>query len=368
MDFAFSEEQDEFRETLQRFFAERVPPPELRRVMDSPEGYDPALWKQMAEELGLQGVVIPEAFGGQGFGFLELGIVLEEMGRVLLPGPYLASAVLATHAILTAGSPDDQTALLPGIAAGETVATLALVEESGRFDPDAVGVTASPDGRLSGRKLFVLNGAQADLILVTARAADGAPALYRIASDASGVEVSPVDSFDPLRRYAHVQLDGAQAIRLGEGGNATAQLERVLHLGAVAVAAGMVGSAQRCLDMAVAYAKERIQFGRPIASFQAIKHKAADVLLEVESARSAAYWSWWVAENDPDTLAEAAHVAKSACADALLHAAAENVQIHGGIGFTWEHDAQLYFKRAKSDDVLLGDATWHRARLADRLL
>lgn len=370
MDFAFSDEQDEFRDTLRRFLAEKSPAAEMRRVMDSPEGYDAALWKQMASELGLQGVAIPEAQGGQGFGFLELGIVFEEMGRVLLPGPYLATVGLAAEAIRAAASPEQQAALLRGIAAGETLATLAVPEEQGSWDPADIALRAEPEGegaRLTGRKPFVLDGAQSDLVVVAAREPGGGLGLFAARGDDPGLRATPCDPLDPLRRHAHLDLEGVRGERLGEG-DATAALQRALHRGAILLAAEMVGAAQRCLETSVEYARTRIQFARAIGSFQAVKHKAAEVLLEVESARSAAYWSWWVAEqDDPARLAEAAHLAKAVCADTLARAAAENVQIHGGIGFTWEHDAQLYYKRARSADVLLGDASWHRARLAEGL-
>ncbi len=371
MDFAFSDEQEEFRETLRRFLAEKAPSAEVRRVMESPEGYDPALWKQMATELGLQGLAIPEAHGGQGFGFLELGIVFEEMGRVLLPSPYLATVGLAATAIQAVADEAEQHALLPGIASGETLATLALAEP-GSAGPalEDLALRAVADGeehRLTGRKTFVLDGAIADLVLVAARPAEGTAgelALFAVRGDDPGLRAVPTEPLDPLRRHAHLDFDGALAESVGAG-DATAALGRALQQGAILVAAEMLGAAQRCLEMSVAYAKQRVQFARPIGSFQAIKHKAAEMLLEVECARSAAHWSWWAAEQDDDAqLAEAAHVAKAVCADALTRAAAENVQIHGGIGFTWEHDAQLYYKRARSADVLLGDAHWHRARLA----
>jgi alkylation response protein AidB-like acyl-CoA dehydrogenase len=386
VDFAFSEEQDEFRETLRRFLAEKSPSAEVRRVMESPEGYDPVLWKQMATELGLQGLALPEACGGQGFGCLELGIVFEEMGRALLPSPYLATVGLAASAIQAVASEAEQGELLPGIASGATVATLALGEAGGGFGLEEIALRAVADGdvhRLTGRKTFVLDAAVADLLLVVARTPEGALALFALRSDEPGVRVTPTDPLDPLRRHAHLDLDGAVAQRLGSGdappqgrgsapplarGSAAASLRRALQRSAILVAAEMVGAAQRCLEMSVEHAKARVQFARPIGSFQAIKHKTAEVLLEVECARSAAYWSWWAAEQDDERqLAEAAHVAKAVCGDALARAAAENVQIHAGIGFTWEHDAQLFYKRARSADVLLGDARWHRARLADLL-
>ncbi len=374
MDFAFSEEQEEFRETLRRFFEEKATSADVRRMMESPEGYDPALWKQMSEELGLPGIRIPEAYGGQGFGFLELGIVQEEMGRVLLPSPFLASVVLAGETILAAGTAEQKQALLPGIASGATLATLALTEAGGRWDAEGVALPVELDGdafRLTGRKTLVLDAAIANLLLVAARTpgttgAEGI-SLYVVPADDPGVTITPLETLDPLRRQSHVELDRARGTLLGPEDAAWPLLARVLDRAAIALAAEMTGAAERCLDLSVAYARERIQFGRPIGSFQAIKHKAAEVLLEVESAKSAAWWASWVADSDGEDLAEAASLAKAFCADALARAAAENLQIHGGLGFTWENDAQLYYKRARSSDILLGDASWHRARLAEGL-
>ena len=374
MDFAFSEEQEEFRAVVRRFVEERWPTAEVRRLADR-AGFEPTVWKQMAAELGLQGLAIPEAHGGQGFGFLETGIALEELGRQLAGGPYLASAVLATQAILAAASAAQQAEWLPALAAGDLIAALA-VDEPGA-PPGLAGIATKSRlddkgaPRVSGAKTAVLDGQNADLLLVAARAPDGAGlSLLAVRRDAPGVTVRPVDGLDLARKHAELELDDAPATVLGAPGAAGPALERVLDLGAIAIAAEAVGAAARCLEMAVDYAKQRIQFGRPIGSFQAIQHKCAEMLLELESARSTAYWSWWVAAQepaDPGALAEAASVAKATACDALTRAAAENVQIHGGVGFTWEFDCHLYFRRAKAAEHLLGDPIWHRARLAERL-
>jgi alkylation response protein AidB-like acyl-CoA dehydrogenase len=374
MDFAFSDEQEEFRETLRRFFEEKSPSAEVRRLMETSEGYDPGVWKQMAEELGLQGVHVPEAYGGQGFGFLELGIVLEEMGRVLFPSPFFATVCLATNAILNAGSEAQKQSLLPGIAAGETLATLALCEDSGRFDAAGISLEARPDGggyRLDGHKSFVIDGHIADLLVVAARVAGSAGTdgvtLLTVRSDDPGVMATPLETMDEVRKQARIEFSGARAELLGEEGGGWPPLSKTLDQAVIMLAAEMLGASQRCLEMAVEYAKVRMQFARPIGSFQAIKHKAADVLLEIELAKSAGYYSWWVADQDGEDLAEAASLAKSVCSDTFLLAAAESIQIHGGIGFTWEHDAHLYLKRARGSEILFGDATEHRARLATQL-
>ena len=374
MDFAFSDEQEEFRSTLRRFFEEKAPSAEVRRLMETSEGYDPGVWKQMAEELGLQGVHLPEEYGGQGFGFLELGIVLEEMGRVLFPSPFFATVCLAANAILNAGSEAQKQALLPGIAAGETLATLALSEDSGRFDAAGITLEAVPDGggyRLDGHKSFVIDGQIADCLVVAARmkgsAGNEGITLVTVRSDDPGVAATPLETMDEIRKQARIEFSGARAEILGCEGAAWPALSKTLDQAVVMLAAEMLGASQKCLEMAVEYAKVRMQFARPIGSFQAIKHKAADVLLEVELAKSAGYYSWWIADQREEELAEAASLAKSVCTDTFLLAATESIQIHGGIGFTWEHDAHLYLKRAKGSEILFGNATEHRARLVTQL-
>ena len=374
MDFAFSAEQEEFRDTLRRFLEENSPSSEVRRLMETREGFDRGVWKQMAGELGLQGLHIPESYGGQGFGFLELGIVQEEMGRVLFCTPYLSTVCLAASAILNAGSEAQKQALLPSLASGETVATLALVEPGGDWEPESIRLVAQSDGdgfRLNGCKTFVTDGHTADLIVVAARlegtqGRDGIT-LLTLRSDAQGLSALPLDTLDLTRKQARLELRDVRAEALGEAGAAADALERTLDQGCVLLAAESAGGAARCLETAVAYAKHRVQFGRPIGSFQAIKHKCAEVLLEVESAKSAVYWASWVAEEKEEELAQAASVAKSLSSEGYLRAAAENVQIHGGIGVTWEADPQLYLKRAKTNEELLGNPGYHRARLVTAL-
>jgi alkylation response protein AidB-like acyl-CoA dehydrogenase len=342
--------------------------------METSEGYDPGVWKQMAEELGLQGIQVPEVYGGQGFGFLELGIALEEMGRVLFPSPFYATVCLSANAILNAGNEAQKQALLPGIAAGETLATLALCEDSGRFDAAGITLEAVPDGggyRLDGHKSFVIDGHVADCLVVAARLEGSAGTdgitLVTVRGDDPGVVATPLETMDEIRKQARIEFSGARAEILGDEGAGWPALEKTLDQAVIMLAAEMLGASQKCLEMAVEYAKVRMQFARPIGSFQAIKHKASEVLLEIELAKSAGYYSWWVADEREEELAEAASLAKSVCTDTFLLAAAEGIQIHGGIGFTWEHDAHLYLKRAKGSEILFGDATAHRARLATQL-
>jgi alkylation response protein AidB-like acyl-CoA dehydrogenase len=369
VNFAFSDEQEELRRSVRRFLAEKSPETEVRRLMETEQGYDPAVWAQMANQLGLQSLTIPEAYGGSGFSYVELAIVLEEMGAVLLCAPYFSTVCLAANALMTSGDESAMAYLLPGLASGETIGTLALTEDSGRWDVDGVTMAATQrDGGwvLDGHKSYVIDGHIADLIVVVARTPSGL-SLFGVKGDADGLTRTVLATMDLTRKQARLAFDGVPAWLIGVEGGAEAGLSKTLDLAAVALAAEQVGGAQRCLDMAVEYAKVRIQFGRPIGSFQAIKHKCADMLVEVESARSAAYYAAWAAADSSDELPVVASLCKSYCSEAYFHASAENIQIHGGIGFTWEHPAHLYFKRAKSSELLFGDPAYHRELLAQRI-
>jgi alkylation response protein AidB-like acyl-CoA dehydrogenase len=323
----------------------------------------------MAEQLGLQSLIIPEEYGGQGFGYVELIVVLEEMGRALLCAPFFSTVVLAANTLIHSGDDGAKAELLPGIASGETIATLAFTEESGRWDEAGIAMEATADGdgwSLSGTKMYVLDGHVASLVLVAARTANGI-SLFSVDGDADGLTRTALATMDMTRKQARLEFDGVVATMVGAEGDGWTVLERVLDLAAVGLAAEQVGGAQICLDTAVQYAKDRVQFGRPIGSFQAIKHKCADMLLEVESAKSAAYYAGWCAAELNDELPSVASLAKAYCSEAYFHTTAENIQIHGGIGFTWEHSAHLYFKRAKSSELLFGDPTYHRELLAQRI-
>jgi len=374
MRFSLTEEQEELRRVVRRFLETTSPIGEARRLMDTSEGYEPAVWKQLSQELALPGVQIPEAYGGQGFGFVELGVVLEEMGRALLCAPYFSSAVMAANAILNAGSESQKGALLPGIAAGETLATFALAEPSGRWDASGVELEARRSGTtwtLHGEKSFVLDGCAADLIVVVARArgSEGESGLsfFTLRANADDFTRRPLDVIDPTRKLARLTFNGARAELLGEAGEGGPALAKTLDQASAALASEMVGGAQRLLEMTVDYAKTRVQFGRPIGSFQAIKHKCADMLLELELARSSAGYAAEAADSAEEELPAVASLAKAQGSDAFLHIAAESIQIHGGLGFTWEQDVHLFFKRAKSSEGLLGDPTFHRERLARHL-
>ncbi|HET7524264.1 MAG TPA: acyl-CoA dehydrogenase family protein [Acidimicrobiales bacterium] len=369
MNFAFSEEQEELRKAVRRFLEDKSPEAEVRRLMDTTDGYDPAVWSQMADQLGLQGLIIPEEFGGSGYSYVELIVVLEEMGRSLLCAPYFSSVALAANLLLVSGDDGAKKDYLPGIASGSTIATVALAEASGRWDEEGVTLEASGSGdswTLTGEKLYVLDGHTADLVLVAARTSAGV-SVFAVDKGASGFSATPLSTMDQTRKQAKLTFDSTPARLIGTDGQGWAAVSKMLDLAAVALAAEQVGGAQKVLDMAVEYAKVRVQFGRPIGSFQAIKHKCADMLLEVESAKSAAYYAGWAAAEDNDELPVVASLAKSYCSEAYFHATAENIQIHGGIGFTWEHPAHLYFKRAKSSELLFGDPTYHRELLAQRI-
>jgi alkylation response protein AidB-like acyl-CoA dehydrogenase len=369
MNFAFNEEQDELRRMVSRFLQEKSPETEVRRLMATTDGYDPEVWSQMAEQLGLLGLIIPEEFGGSGFSYVELIVVLEEMGAALLCAPYFSTVALATNALLTSGDDAAKAAYLPGIAAGETIATLATTEPSGKWELDAIELPATRSGDgwvLNGTKRFVIDGHLASLILVAART-DAGLSLFAVDGEAAGLTRTPLSTMDQTRKQAELVFENTPATLIGTDGGAGVGLTKTLQLACVALAAEEVGGAQRVLDQSVDYAKNRIQFGRPIGSFQAIKHKCADMLLEVESAKSAAYYAGWAAAEDNDELPIVSSLAKSYCSDAYFHAAGENIQIHGGIGFTWEHHAHLYFKRAKSSELLLGDPAYHRELIAEQL-
>jgi alkylation response protein AidB-like acyl-CoA dehydrogenase len=366
--FAFTEEQEQLRAAVRRFLTEKSPEPEVRRLMETVPGYDAGVWRQAAGQLGLTGLAIPEKFGGSGSGYVELTVVFEEMGRALLCAPFFATVALAANLLLSIDDEIAKADYLPGLASGDVIATVALAEPSGRWDE--AGVSLAATGRaggwtLTGEKLYVLDGAVAGLLLVVARTPAGV-SVFAVESGAPGLTVQPLATMDQTRKQARVLLDATPARLLGAEGAGWPAVSRMLDLAAVALAAEQVGGAQRVLDMAVDYAKTRVQFGKPIGSFQAIKHKCADMFLEVESARSAAYYGGFVAE-DVDELPIAASLAKAYCSEAYLHAAAENIQIHGGIGFTWEHPAHLYFKRAKSSELLFGDPAYHRELLAQRI-
>ncbi len=367
MDFTFNEEQEELRAMARAFLLDHSGPEQVRSAMETELGYDPGVWKQIAQELGWAAVSIPEAYDGLGLGAVELTALMECMGETLLCAPFFSTVCLGANALIVAGTEAQKQEYLPRIAAGETTATLAAPP-----DPEAIAVTWRRDGdgfRLEGHIDPVVDGHSADLLLVAARDDAGRVALFCVPGDGAGVTRNGHATMDQTRRLARVELSG---VRLGADSclseDADDALREILDRSAIALAAEQVGGAQRCLDLAVAYAKERVQFGRPIGSFQSIKHKAANMMIELESARSAAYYAACVAaEEDPGASAElgaVASLAKAYCSDTYFQCASDCLQIHGGVGFTWEYDVHLYFKRARASEQLLGDPAWHRERVA----
>jgi alkylation response protein AidB-like acyl-CoA dehydrogenase len=296
-------------------------------------------------------------------------LVLEEMGRALLCAPFFSSVVLAANTLLLCSDDQAKKEFLPALASGEKFGTLAVTESNGRWDESGIAMEATPTAAgwiLNGDKAFVLDGHTADLVLVIAHTSSEL-SIFAVDPAASGLQRTPMQTMDMTRKQARLTFTDVPARLVGAEGEGATVLPQVLNLAAVGLAAEAVGGAQRCLEMSVEYAKVREQFGRPIGSFQAIKHKCADLLLEVESARSAAYFAMWSAAGNTADLPMAAAMAKAYCTEAYAHAAAENIQIHGGIGFTWEHPAHLYFRRAKSTELLFGDPAYHRELLVQRV-
>jgi len=367
MKFSFTDEQDEFRTVLRRFLEDRSPSTEVRRLMATPEGWERDRWSEINAELELTAVAIPEAYGGHGFGASEQCIVLEEMGRALLCAPYFSSTVLAAGAILNAGTEEQKKSLLPKIASGETVATLAFSEGNGRWDNSGVETVATKSGSgftLSGSKSYVLDGHTADLIVVLARApgssGDEGLSLFTVPGDAAGLTRTPLTTVDETRKLARLDFSDVAGELLGAEGAAAAPMAATLTRAAICLANEMVGGAERLREDALEYVQMRMQFGRSIASFQVTKHKAADMLADVELAKSAAYYAAAALDEGDDDIVSVAALAKAAASEAYMQTAIHAVQMHGGIGFTWDNDTHLWFKRAKSSEVFLGDANHHR--------
>ncbi|MFE2985733.1 acyl-CoA dehydrogenase family protein [Streptomyces sp. NPDC055092] len=367
MDFTYSEEQEDLRRTVRGLLERFAPIDAVLRTASAGEGHDRALWRRMAGELGLHGLGIPEEYGGVGFGPVELGAVLEETGRALLSAPFFSSAVLAARAVLDSGDKDAAASLLPALASGEHVAVLALTGDCTGEEP-ALPVRANrrPGGwRLTGTVRPVPDLYAADLLLVPARTEGGA-GLFSLSRATAGVGVVPLPSLDPTRPVGALELDDASAEPVGEPGHAWPGLRRALDVALALLAAEQVGGAAAVLDMSVAHAGTRQQFGRPIGGFQAVKHHCANMLVDVESARATAHYGLLAAATGEPDLPVAASAAKAYCSAAFTRCAETNIQIHGGIGFTWEHPAHLYLKRAKAAEAFLGSPRAHLEAVAVR--
>ncbi|MDB6002927.1 MAG: putative acyl-CoA dehydrogenase [Rhizobacter sp.] len=367
MRFRFDPEHDDLRDSVRNLMADVSSEEALRRAMETERGWDAATWQRLAGDMELAGLAVPERFGGAGYGLIELGVVLREAGRNLLTAPLLSTS-LAIRAVLASGDETAAATHLPGLATGRSTGTLAwLGPDADRDSRPTVHATRAGDGwTLTGPRDWVLDGHTADLLVVPATT-DAGISLFLVERTAPGVHAEPVETVDPTRKTAHVELHGASATLLGEDGGGTAALQRALDEAAALLAAEQVGLAERCLEMATEYAKQRKQFGKPIGSFQAIKHKLATVLLELEAATSAMMYALFVADRSPAELADVACIAGMTCSEAALLAAAENIQVHGGIGATWEHPAHLYLKRATVDRQLLGAPQRYLDRLSDRI-
>jgi alkylation response protein AidB-like acyl-CoA dehydrogenase len=361
-------DQQEWRRTARDFFAAKSPEAAVRRLAATPEGYDPEVWRQLSDQLGLQGLIIPEEYGGSGFGLVELGVVLEEMGRNLFCGPFLSSAVIAATALLRSADEDAKARYLPGIAEGTTIATLAFGERSAHRNPPRISTRAETRGsgwRLWGEERFVGDGHIADLLLVVA-AVDGSPGLFAVEGTAAELGRVPIATMDQTQRAAHIGLTGAPAARIDEI-DVGAMLLRVQSIAAACIAAGHVGGMQQALDLAVEYATVRVQYGRPIGSFQAIKHRCADMLVALETSRAVAAQALAAIDREDPALDELASLALVRASEAYLKVAGDSIQIHGGIGVTWEHPLHFHFKRVKASASPWGSLAEHRARITEAI-
>jgi alkylation response protein AidB-like acyl-CoA dehydrogenase len=376
MDFAFTPDQELLRQSVRAFLEEKSPTRVVRQLMDDPLGYSEPLWAELAA-LGWLGLPFPEQYGGSGLGMVELALVLEEMGRAAFPSPYFPTVVLAGPVLAEAGTPAQKEKFLTGIAAGGQKATLAVLESDLDWGPAGIAMRAERWGGgfvLRGVKRFAPWGHAADLLLVPARTRDGRGpdgiSLFQVERTAPGLSVAPMKGIDLTTRWAEVFFADVAVpgdALVGPEGGAWPALEATLRIAAVGAAAEMLGAARRCLEMSTGYAKVREQFGQPIGSFQAIKHKCAEMLLEVENAHAAVYYAAWALDAKAPDAPVAASVAKSYVGDAARRVCGEAIQVHGGIGFTWEYDLHLYVKRAKALEPLYGDQEFHREVIVSRV-
>jgi alkylation response protein AidB-like acyl-CoA dehydrogenase len=353
MQFGLSESQQILKDTARKFFAGESPIAAVRKSMETDTAYDAALWTKLAEQ-GFTGIIAPEEFGGMGLGKVELILLMEEAGYALLPGPFFSTVALAGSVIEACGSPEQKKKYLGSIAAGQARSTVALVEAAGSWDVESLKINAAGN-KLTGTKLFVTDAAVADFIVVVAR--DG---VYIVDAKAPGLHIEPMKGMDLVRKIYSIEFKSTQAEMLGDSGG----LAGALNVATAALCAEMTGGMQRALELTVAYAKTRKQFGKPIGIFQAVQHLCADMYLETESSRSATYYAAWALEENTPDAAVSVSVAKMYASDAARNVGNRGIQVHGGMGFTWENDIHLYYRRAKASETMLGDATFHRERIA----
>ena len=357
MQFGLSESQQILKDTARKFFAGECPIASVRKAMEGETAYDAAVWSKLADQ-GFTGIITPEDFGGMGLGKVELVLLMEEAGYALLPGPFFSTVALAGPVVDALGTPAQKKKYLGGIAAGSARATVAFVEEEGSWNPAALRLTANGD-RLTGTKLFVSDAGVADFIIVVAR-----NGVYAVEAKAPGMRITPMKGMDLTRKIYSVEFNDTPAEKLAGNGS----LSKAMDAATVALCAEMVGGMQRVLETTVAYAKTRKQFGKPIGIFQAVQHLCADMYLETESSRSAAYYASWALEEHTPDAALAVSVAKMYASDACRTVGNRGIQVHGGMGFTWENDIHLYYRRAKSSETMLGDAIFHRERIAQLVI
>jgi len=365
-EYRFTDEQNQLRDAVRKFSADHFSEEKVRQLMESDPPFDPKVWARLGGELGVLGLSVPEADGGVGGTLVDQAVAIEELGARLACGPLFGTVYLAIPALVAASSGPARDELLGDLIEGRRTAAAAVVDRAGVFDPDAVTVTADGDA-LSGTVTQVGRRRHPDVLLVAARGSDGV-ALYAVDTEVAGVQRTPLATLDLTRSEANVTFSDAPA-QVIAGLDETARiLDYALQVGAALLAVEQVGAAQHLLDLSVEYAKSRLQFGRPIGSFQGVKHRLADLLVDVEHARSTAYHAIWALTDGSDDPALATSVAQAVCSAALSHVATDAIQVHGGIGFTWEHQAHLYYKRAATDAVLLGGAEEHRDRVAAMVL
>ena len=369
MNFEFSDEQKHLQGEARRFLEAKSPSSAVRAVLEGPEPYDRVLWKGLAE-MGFLGVVVPEQYGGLGLGYLELCVIAEEMGRVIAPVPFSSSVFLATEFLLAAGSEAQKSAWLPKLVAGEAIGTFAYVEGVGAVTPKTIQLAAT-GGKLSGTKTAVPDGDVADFAVVAARTSPGLDAkgvsLFIVDLKGPGVTRTAIDTLDPSRSHAKITFDGAAAEPLGAAGEGWSIISRVFDHAAVLTAFEQVGGADRALEMARDYALDRIAFGRPIGSFQAIKHMLADMYVSATLARSNGYYGAWALSTDAAELPQAAASARVSATQAFQHCAKNNIQVHGGMGFTWAFDCHLYYRRANGLALALGSLSTWEDQLIERM-
>ena len=357
MQFGLTESQEFLKNSARQFFAGECPSAEMRRLLGTDTAYDASLWSKLADQ-GYTGIIYPEAYGGVGLGKVELMLLMEEAGRALLPGPFFSTVVLAGPVLDAVGTPAHKKQYLEPICKGEVRSTVAILEAGASWNLRDVQLSAV-NGKLNGQKFFVSDAAVADFLIVVAR-----NGVFLVNAHSRGLTISPMSGMDLTRKLYTVEFNNTPAEELGSNLN----LPRALDIATAALAAELVGGMQRTLDVTVEYAKTRKQFGKPIGMFQAVQHQCADMYLETESSRSAVYYAGWALEENAPDAATAISIAKMYCSDAARSVGNHGIQIHGGMGFTWENDLHLYYRRAKASETAFGDATFHRERIASMVI